>query len=332
VRKTIRTLIEKDIQPVFICGHPKAGTSLLRSLLDDHPQLVTYPEETLFFRRFLPQAKGKTLGEKERLAAELLFHIFEWNTENPPAHQAGYPDRDYADYISFADVRNAFNAISEVKMAHDGDLLFASVMAFGEATGRVGAKTKWWVEKSPYNENFFAQIRAWWPGAKCIHIVRDPRDNFASYQHKHSEWTPGFFAGNWRASTARGLANRDMAGTDAYWMLRYEDLVRKPEETIADLRAFLDIDDDPTLRVPTRAGVAWKGNSMFADQFEAISTAPIGRWERDLEAEEVYIIQSVCKAGMEALGYTTAEIDGKDVSLAARAEAAKLKVKGMLGR
>jgi hypothetical protein len=40
--------------PVFICGHPKAGTSLVRSILDSHPQLIVYPEETVFFRRYLP--------------------------------------------------------------------------------------------------------------------------------------------------------------------------------------------------------------------------------------------------------------------------------------
>jgi len=35
--------------PVFLGGHPKSGTSLLRALLDSHPQLVVYPEESGFF-------------------------------------------------------------------------------------------------------------------------------------------------------------------------------------------------------------------------------------------------------------------------------------------
>lgn len=34
-------------RPIFICGHPKSGTSLLRNLLDNHPQLAVYPEESL---------------------------------------------------------------------------------------------------------------------------------------------------------------------------------------------------------------------------------------------------------------------------------------------
>lgn len=332
MKAKIAEVIGSEIQPVFICGHPKAGTSLLRSLLDDHPQLITYPEETLFFRRYLPQAAGKTAEEKQRLAEELIYHIFEWNTEKPPVHQAGYPDRDYADFVSFERVKEAANGILAERFDHDGDVLFASVMGYGLARNLYGKTTRWWVEKSPYNENFYDQISTWWPGAKCIHITRDPRDNYASYQHKHSEWTPGFFAENWRASTARGLENRDKAGEAHYWVLRYEDLVLQPEETIAQICAFLDIKDDPTLRVPTRAGVAWRGNSMFAERFNAISATPIGRWKKDLSLEEVFIIQEICKGGMAAMGYAREVIAGKDVSLAARAEVAKRRVKGLLGR
>ena len=90
-------LIKSRLFPIFICGHPKAGTSLLTSLLDGHPDLVVYPEETLFFRRFLPAIEGKSDDEKLALADELLIHFFQWNLENPPEHQKDYPDRDYSE-------------------------------------------------------------------------------------------------------------------------------------------------------------------------------------------------------------------------------------------
>ena len=48
-------------RPVFVVGYPKSGTTLVVSLLDGHPQLVVFPEETEFMRaigspyaRFLP--------------------------------------------------------------------------------------------------------------------------------------------------------------------------------------------------------------------------------------------------------------------------------------
>ena len=31
--------------PVILCGNPKSGTTLLLSLLDNHPQLTVSPEE-----------------------------------------------------------------------------------------------------------------------------------------------------------------------------------------------------------------------------------------------------------------------------------------------
>ena len=35
---------------LLICGHPKSGTSLLLSLLDGHPDVLAFPEETKYFR------------------------------------------------------------------------------------------------------------------------------------------------------------------------------------------------------------------------------------------------------------------------------------------
>ena len=76
-------------RPVFICGHPKAGTSLLRNLMDSHPQLVVYPEESVFFRKFLPLLKNDGAAPLD-LARKHLIHFFAWNQENPVANQAAY--------------------------------------------------------------------------------------------------------------------------------------------------------------------------------------------------------------------------------------------------
>ena len=96
-------------KPVFICGHPKSGTSLLRSMLDNHPELIVYPEETYFFRKFLPMSEGSTLKEQLALAEEHLIHIFKWNVSDPPADQAGYPDHQ-SDEFPWSRKNNPFGA------------------------------------------------------------------------------------------------------------------------------------------------------------------------------------------------------------------------------
>jgi hypothetical protein len=290
-------------KPVFICGHPKSGTSLLRSLLDNHPQLIVFPEETYFFRKFLPRSEGLSLKAQLELAEELLIHIFKWNVSDPPAHQAGYPDRDYQNSISFDQVRKNMEIIANEKLNHSGDILRAAILAYGSAINNSTSIKKWWVEKSTYNELFFSQIIRWWPDAHFIHVVRDPRDNFASYRRKHPEWSASFFSRNWLRSTNSGLINQGIVGPKQYWLLRYEELTNQPDESINKLCDFLSIEDSSTLRIPTRNGEVWKGNSMFADRFDQISSSPVGRWEEDLNPQDAYIIQWSCKTIMQMFNY-----------------------------
>ena len=278
-------------RPVFICGHPKAGTSLLRGILDSHPQLIVFPEETVFFRRFLPRARAKSLDQQLDIADETLIHIFTWNRDQPVAGQEDFPGRDYSTIPFDAVHQTMRQLIANTGYRHAGDILSSAILAFGKVTGQFLSNTQYWVEKSPYNELFTAQIFQWWPEARCIHVVRDPRDNFASYSRKHPNWTAEYFAQNWKRSTRAGFTNREKYGTNRYWLVRYEDLVQSPKENLEQIINFLNISWDPTLTLPMRAGESWQGNSMFSDQFKQISTTPLGRWKVSLTCKEVALIE-----------------------------------------
>jgi hypothetical protein len=292
--------------PLFICGHPKAGTSLVRALFDSHPQLIVYPEETIFFRRFLPQAAGLDLQGQLELAERTLIHIFRWNRLKPAPDQEGFPDRDYS-AISYAAIRQSLAELANQQHRHAGDMLSAAVLAFGQVSGQLGAQTRYWVEKSPYNEYYTRQIFAWWPEARCIHILRDPRDNYVSYRRKHLDWSAEFFAANWKRSTQAGIENRQRFGPQRYYILRYEDLTRSPEEQLQKLQDFLQIEWDASLVAPTRAGEQWSGNSMFggaANEFQGISPAPVGRWKGKLSISQAVVIEMRLGKLLEACGYS----------------------------
>lgn len=292
--------------PIFICGHPKSGTSLLRNLLDHHPQLIVYPEETLFFRNFLPKVADLSLEQMIELGEQELIHIFEWNLDHPPAHQDGFPDRDYS-FISYEEVRHRFGEqIRAEGIRHPGDVLWAAVKSFSTVTGEGQQDQTGWVEETPYNEYFADKIFSWWPQARCIHIVRDPRDNYASYKRKHESWSPGFFALNWNRSASAGFQNLARYGNDHYWILRYEDLVGEPERILEKVRQFVGIEDHPNLLRPTRAGELWQGNSMFEDKFEHISDVSVGRWREKLAYREAGVIQVMTRRFRRRLSYPDA--------------------------
>jgi hypothetical protein len=292
-------------QPLFICGHPKAGTSLVRAVFDSHPQLIVYPEETVFFRRYLPQAAGLDLQGQLALAERTLIHIFRWNRLKPAPDQDGFPDRDYS-AISYEAVRQSLLELATQQHRHPGDMLSAAVLAFGQVSGQLGTQTRHWVEKSPYNEYYTDQIFEWWPAARCIHILRDPRDNYVSYRRKHPEWSAEFFAANWKRSTLAGMQNRERFGPERYYILRYEDLTHSPEEQLQKLKDFLQIEWNASLAAPTRAGEQWSGNSMFggvANEFNSISAAPVGRWKEKLSFGEALVIELRLGELLETCGY-----------------------------
>jgi hypothetical protein len=302
--------------PVFICGHPKSGTSLLRSLLDSHPELLVYPEETVFFRRYLLKAQGKTLAEKLALADEYLLHMFTWNQAAPVPSQKDFPDRDYSD-VPFSQVQKAFQELTSQGLRHDGDLLFNAMAAYGLVTGKLNDKTHRWVEKTPYNERFVEQILSWWPEALFIHVIRDPRDNYASYQRKHPEWGARAFARSWQESTLKGLEYQQKLDAEHYWVLRYEDFILQVETQIGKLCKYLGIQDHPTLRAPTRNGKPWGGNSMFGERFQGIDATPLGRWKQSLPAQDVLMTEWAAAEAMRRLDYPVSGLGLKDIPLTA---------------
>jgi hypothetical protein len=317
-------------RPVFICGHPKSGTSLLRAIFDAHPQLIVYPEETIFFRRYLPLAADLDMEAQLELADRLLIHIFQWSQENPMPEQDDFPGRDYS-AVPFEEVRQSMRQLVKEQHRNDGDLLSAAVLAYGTVSGQFTPKSKYWVEKSPYNEYYSEQIFGWWPEAHCIHIVRDPRDNFASYRLKHPDWSAEFFAANWRRSTQAGLHNLESFGKERCLLLRYEDLAKSPEETLNMLVEFLNIDQDASMEAPTRLGQEWEGNSMFAQAFQGISAAPVARWKDNLSPEESAVIEIMARPLMDRLHYISSATDGAThPGLAARWRAATWPVRRKL--
>ncbi len=289
--------------PIFICGHPKSGTSLLVSLLDSHPQLLVYPNETFFFRGFLPESSYRDLDEKISLAQRYLLHFFERSSsssvDQQPAEAA--QDRLFQDYVRTCEVMQHEIGVNGIR--HDGDLLGAAIHAYGQAHGKISTDTLYWLEKTPYNEHFAESVFKWWPEARCIHIVRDPRDNFVTYQRKHPGLSAEDFSLGWNSSTKAGFQNRDRFGRKNYLLLRYEDLTTDSEKSLQEIIAFLDIRDEEILRIPTNNGIPWEGNSQFGDKFRGISTKPVGRWKRELFDKNIEIIETICAESMGLLGY-----------------------------
>ena len=289
----------------FICGHPKSGTSLVRGMLDSHPQLIVFPEETKFFRRVLPETAGRGMEEAAGVVEDRILQIFQWSAASPSPSQVGFLDRDYG-HLAHEAVKAAYRKRLKGWTGESSRLLSAAILAYGDVSGRLGPDTLRWVEKSPYNERHAGRIFGWWPEARCLHVVRDPRDNYASYRKKHPDWSPEAFAFSWLRSTRRGWRNQKQFGIDRYWILRYEDLILATDQTIARMVDFLGVEEAQALRSPTRDGRPWKGNSMFGETFDGISARPLGRFAEELSEADTRRLERLLEPEMARLGYSLA--------------------------
>ena len=291
-------------RPIFLCGHPRSGTSLLRSLFDGHPQVVVYPFESFFFRGFLPQAAKLNADKRIEFAARYLLQFFKLRPEMAAEFEQ-FP-AEARKIQAFAQICLAVQQhVQDYGYRHDGDLLAAVILAFGQVYQLIGPETCYWLEKSIFNEFFAEQIFNWWPEARCIHVMRDPRDVFVSYHPRRKKVLPRKFALRWQKSAEQGWANQRKYGHGRYLIFKYEHLVQNPENALTELTSFLEIEYADTLKTPSELGMPWEGNSTFTDSLAGISTQPVARWKDELTLLETQTIEQITGRTMQRSDYLT---------------------------
>jgi hypothetical protein len=218
-------VIAPAVAPVVILGVSRSGTTLLKEMLDQHPELAL-PSESYF----VPQLWDRH-GERPERAAFLadvarLARIREWGV-TPAAVDERLP--------------------REPRFA---EAVGAVYRAYADLRGkpRYGDKTPSYMQRLPVLERAF-------PDALYVHLVRDARDAALSFlamrRRPRFNWARPrgllSFAAQWRREIEGARRFGARLGPERYVELRYEDLVAAPEQRLRELCAFLGLDWDPAL-------------------------------------------------------------------------------------
>jgi hypothetical protein len=164
-----------------------------------------------------------------------------------------------------------------------------------------------WGDKSLHTEHFADRIFAEFPHASVIHMVRDPRDRYASVRRRNGQDLSRVGAATARWLDSARAARRNMRRHPGrYHVVRYEDLVCDPLRTARKVCAaigapfapeMLSLEGLPELRDKG-------GNSSFGDVGPgSISTNAVGRFHDVLRTYEHSFIEIVAGRAMEAFGY-----------------------------
>lgn len=201
--------------PIFIGGMYKSGTSLLRAMLGQHSRIAA-GLETFWF----DFGRGDDKSAALLAACDRLAYYFE---------------------LPATDVR-VFHAEAASPEAFLDRLM-------QEVAAREGKPR--WLEKTPGNIAHVDRIWAAWKGAQVIHLIRDPRDIYASLLEAQKWSSADEFAERWCSTIGQGerlVAEIEPAPT-SYLAVRYERLIGAPEATMHEVLEFLDEKWEPQVAI-----------------------------------------------------------------------------------
>lgn len=306
--------------PAFLCGHRKSGTSLLLNLLDGHPELSAYPVDLALLYAYFPDFVTRETNAEVR-RRRLRRVLFEDATQY-------LARRNAADRLDISAVeRHFFAGLSDDDLADTGVLTARLLCAFEAAFGIAPGSRSATLAKETSAEIYATEIASWFPEAKFIHLLRDPRDNFAALAAGvAAHYGP---LGEDRNATLASLLHRarlgfrfaqvnaDRFGSGRYRCIRFEDLVADPRPAMEEIARFLGVGFDPCLLIPTVLGVRTGGNNYDGEAMFAPSDRNAGRWRERIGEFDACVIEFHLAEEMTAHGYAPAFTQAQQADAAA---------------
>ena len=273
--------------PLFLLGHDRSGTTMLRLILDRGD--VAIPPESMFLLDVDPRQPAEdVLRAAPRLGGVVVVR----GGGGPRGGRRGGPPPPPPALPQGLNDADAFRfAVS------------APFVAYAEREG-----TARWGDKTPAYIAHVDRLAAIWPDARFVVLVRDGRDVALSVMKvpfgANNVWAA---ARSWAGAVRQG---RDAAARYPGRVLeiRYEDLVTNPEQEIATTCNFLGLEYSPDMLAiehTDRSKVVEDQAAWFTNVWAGITTAAVGKWRTELTPRQVEVFESVAGNELRALGYET---------------------------
>lgn len=272
-------------EPVFLLGAPRSGTSLTYSVLLLSGQFPVYRAETHLLDVCKP-----IYGDITDPGNRMRF-LEEW-VKSGQFRRAGVDEETF--------LRSA-----ERPFRNYGEFL----RLFMEQVARAQGKERW-LEKTPGHIFEARNLLRWFPDARFLHVVRDGRDVALSLRNKG--WLSSRRGGPlaqlisaarlWYRAMAFGRWLQREAG-DRYMEFRYEDLVRRDEETLRRINRFTGIELSYPQIEGERSGALSGGDTTYRQAMVGLSVKGSFRWEEEMSPLEQQVITYCLRDALAEKGY-----------------------------
>ena len=295
---------------LFVVGNSRSGTTMMGRILGNHSSVFTFGELHFFGQLWSPAISTK-LNTSE--AAELAAKLF-------CVQREGYRKQGNSKRF-LEEARKFCETLSENLIAPPE--LFSAFLSY-----EVALKNKTIpCDQTPRNVFYINEILEFYPQAKIINMIRDPRDVLLSQKRK---WKRRFLGGtdlpiketlrdwiNYHPITISRIWHTAVSAADKFsnsdnvLSVYFEQLLANPEITVEKICEFVDIDySTALLQVPQ------VGSSVNEDNVEQLGINPsrAGNWNESnaniskLNSSEIYISQRLNGTLMKKHNYSPALI------------------------
>jgi LPS sulfotransferase NodH len=280
----------RSTAPVFVVGCPRSGTTYLYHLLLSAGNFAIYRTESQVFHMLEPRFGDLSVSENKKRLLAAWFNSRLFTATGLDAQ------------------RVEEKMLRECRDGGDFLRIVMEEMALHQGVQR-------WADCTPDHVLYLARIKQTIPNALVIQIIRDGRDVALSMEKqswpKQLPWdkTERRMAGGlyWEWMTCKGRRDGAQLGAD-YFEVRYEDLVSRPREVLAQLSAFIgqELDYDQIQKVAI--GSVSKPNSSFQGES---SFVPVDRWKKFYTSEQLAMFDGLVGETLEELGYQPSTGVGK---------------------
>jgi hypothetical protein len=273
---------------VFIVGCPRSGTTLLKRMIDAHPQ-IGISRATYWIPSWFEQRRGLTPDGfvTPALISKLLA------------------------YRKFSKM-NIDRSELEALLASEEPMPYSRFVSgifdlYGKKRSKplVGDKTPGYVRR-------LSTLHDLWPTARFIHLIRDGRDVCLSTLHwrkadkkrqRYPTWAEdpvSTAALWWEWQVRRGLEAGSSLGDGLYRELRYESLVARPKEQCASVSSFLSV---PYSEAMLRFHEGRTQEASESKRRWMPATRGLRDWRTQMDPDHVERFEAVASDLLEELGY-----------------------------
>ncbi len=295
-----------DMQLHFIVAKERTGSSLLVSLLNEHPNILSTSEEP-FLLYFYHYYKNKDLSNP-KIIREFIDDFWWMQEENLSLY--------------FSSKEKAISQLEQltgtyVKKHSDIDFLtFCKAVYLQFLPQKDKSEITTLVDKQLKYNFHLNNIQHISPESKFIFLIREPKDNINSCIKRHlGPPDIAFQSELWNIYTSPALFNNIPA--EKKMIVHYEDLILNTEKTVNTIIAFLGL---PTIHleytyqehfeqlIETKKNAISKQYYETLRQFHSgllspIDQSKIGEWQKNLTIREKNKIEWITRKNARKLNY-----------------------------